>query len=420
MDPSDGASAMEVVWTTCRTSLFGRIPRLDSDLEHGPGHARDGTHVSVVTAQLHSHQTIVATGALPEVHTLAQPSKISDGLPVRLFTQAPSRHLYWLFFSAAKVWLQKAFCGPASELWRRLLNNSQRKASPCCLVKSLSWTWGKATQSSHCATRFADEFFSTFSRGTLAGEDLPVNVGQRDFSGRPPDNDHPGRLELLRSSNPGSWGRRRKGLDSMIMLEHRTCQVKVGSDHGLGRWQPSCVSTRPPSPCNTRLVPPIYPFSRIWLQSSMVEVSGRHDTSVSQRHRSAEIFNAFILDASVTSAPSAAAVCRDVTFSRWLPSPELFTNSKWQPTPPLQVLLASLLHIVSLCLTLSHIVLHLPVLDCAHLRWILPVFQSWLAPSDVITLEKFDPQITACYTINQFLNGLRLLTLPYYIINSTK
>ncbi len=41
-------------------SLLAESP--DSDLKQGQGHTRKGAQVSVITAQLHSHYTIVATG----------------------------------------------------------------------------------------------------------------------------------------------------------------------------------------------------------------------------------------------------------------------------------------------------------------------------------------------------------------------
>ena len=57
--------------------LVGRAPRSGSDLEQGLVHTWDRTRIFVVTAQLHSHLTIVATGVSPQVRIICSPTRSS-------------------------------------------------------------------------------------------------------------------------------------------------------------------------------------------------------------------------------------------------------------------------------------------------------------------------------------------------------
>ncbi len=135
--PSDDTSTTEVVWTRCRTS-FSRL-NIPTRLGSGTGARSNPGWNPGVRSHSPAPWPLDHCGnrSFSRNPHLSQAKKISGGLPVRLFTRAPGRHLCWLFFSSAKVRLQTAFCGFASTLSKRLLTISRRKASPSCLEELL-------------------------------------------------------------------------------------------------------------------------------------------------------------------------------------------------------------------------------------------------------------------------------------------
>ncbi len=117
-----------------------------------------------------------------------------------------------------------------------------------------------------------------------------------------------------------------------------------GFDPGLCCSQPSCVSTRPPSPRSTCSIIQLYLFSRIWLSLNMVGV--RYDCSTtlvvsSQRQSSSSATAVFhdVIAISLCRLPRrhfskiavavALAACRDATFAR-SPTSQLFLVSLLQ------------------------------------------------------------------------------------------
>ena len=193
----------------------------------------------------------------------------------------------------------------------------------------------------------------------------------------------------MQSSSPESWRRRRKGLDSMIIrhaqtpinhflaLEHTMGQVGVGFDPGLWCSQPICVSTRPPSPRSTCLIPQIHPFSRIWLSLSMVGVSCDCTTSV-------------VVSSQRRSSPAAAGFRDIIAISH--------CRLLWRHHHRLVSLFQGGYHLSSSWLLFStwHLLASL---------WGTFTVNSFSSPelassSDAVTLENFDPQITACYIVS--------------------
>ena len=191
---------------------------------------------------------------------------------------------------------------------------------------------------------------------------------------------------------------------NFLALEHRTRQVGVGCDPSLCCLQPSCVSTRPPSPRNDCSTPLTYPFSEIWLQSSMADVGCRHGTSVSRRRYSPEVVDAFIIHASVTLLPSVATAFRVVTSSRWPKLPEKQDS---------RLLFSAFLQITNG--TFSH-------LFEAHPRWICRLLQSWL-PKWCHDSWKFRPPYHCLLQrrirkAEERLRPANVLVLFYFLSNS--
>ena len=236
--------------------LLGWVYWPNSDLEQGLSHNQDGTQISVVTAHLHSHLTIVAE--------------------------------YWSFSESPH------FISAQQDLRRSARYFFHAGSQSSLLLLSKSVAPDDVLQIRICTVeKAANQFMKGASSSYL--EELPREIFPIKARGKAVQSS--GRLPLWRnrlgqSSSPESWKRRRKGLDSMttnqarmlinhlLALEHRTRQAEVGSDPSLWRWQPSCVSTRPPSPRNTRSIPQIYPFSRIWLRFSIDGATCRHRASV--------------------------------------------------------------------------------------------------------------------------------------------
>ncbi len=141
---------------------------------------------------------------------------------------------------------------------------------------------------------------------------------------------------------------------------------------------------------NTRSIPHIYPFSRIWLRFSIAGASCRHRASV-------------IVTSQGWSSLSAAAVFRDV----------IAISGYHLPCRHFCKMAAILIlcHLSSSWLFSPHCFTLSLAPSCVFLRHIydefLPLLQSWLPPGDVVTFENFDTQTTACY-IDSFFSENRI------------